>query len=933
MMKSPPLATIAAILLANFSVLQNAHAAEVLRTYTADITATAPDGDITFVHEPSGYTVAAHITAATEIWRTRYFPPGEIPDGQTIRIENPEIDGTAQTVTARECAVESIAQEELVANPGQHKIAGKLFRFRPGTVSASKSGQAAGDWTALDQGTSLGLETADGKRWKLKWTLVTPLAHALERGTARDLLPGRRAGITVADDGDGRGELRRATVEVWFPGAELRNAPGRCPVSGPSGITPAEMQSQMAAVRKQFAGMKDALAREMPVTMRVEPELALAGEPVKLDFRVLSAKAPNPKVSLYADYLHAGISHPQEITIPWQLTGTDAGLPVYTASLSLPSDKVGQYLVQWDCESGGDIPSYSRSYAICDSKSAVCVFVICGGEPSGPKAQFHRDFVPFDYWTDILHLPELSHGSAEGWAQQSRESRQFGDNPEFQITPGVDTEPADVQCMDVDAVKELATLLGYPERPISAWSYTLGNAGYREMEAAGGMTATCLCTENHIDGGMEINCWGKPERPYFMSNEDFRKPGPGGPEKLVAFSQLQRHTELAQHYLCDYGPEAASFGGNLLCATGHDRTYDELAFSRMLDAYNALFQMTQSQKAPYFICDCVQMDGARPGATEGNQLIIQYAIDKARKENVVFANTAGASEFYQRHYNATPETTCYFTDWWAGTHMNDKPDLFPDTMTMENGTFYALALANQILPESAYDYTTKWDYPDFGNETQPRRLHDPNSYLLPGKYDKFAATPRLVDTRPFQAARRDRMEDGALVVTISVDARKAERDLPLALWNVPREFRPGGDWFQASQGCRFVPIAAPYTGNLNGFLIADVTAGRNLFTLRIDSPARAAQVLDFKIGDGVRGKVIHRDRREMAYIWPGGPWPATLRLHLPPGKSAQAYVAPEGALQQCGAGESSIEIPQGEWMRVIGLSRDEILRFATAEHP
>jgi hypothetical protein len=204
--------------------------------------------------------------------------------------------------------------------------------------------------------------------------------------------------------------------------------------------------------------------------------------------------------------------------------------------------------------------------------------------------------------------------------------------------------------------------------------------------------------------------------------------------------------------------------------------------------------------------------------------------------------------------------------------------------------------------------------------------------LFPGKYDKFAATPRIVDTRPFTASRADRIESGSLVVTITVDAGKAQHNLPLALWNLPREFQRGDDWYHASDNCRFVPIVAPYTGDLNGFLIADVSEGHNVFTLRIRSPTRISQTLDFQIGDSLRGKIFTRDGRQMAYIWPTGPWGATLRLTLPAGKAAQVYVAPEGSLQQCEPGETTIEVPQEQWMRLVGLSRAEILQFASAEH-
>jgi len=204
--------------------------------------------------------------------------------------------------------------------------------------------------------------------------------------------------------------------------------------------------------------------------------------------------------------------------------------------------------------------------------------------------------------------------------------------------------------------------------------------------------------------------------------------------------------------------------------------------------------------------------------------------------------------------------------------------------------------------------------------------------MLPGKYDKFAATPCQMDTRGLEASRCDKNGKESLVVRLTVDASRPQENLPLALWNLPREYLEGTKWFQASENCRFVPVVAPYTGNLNGFLIAKVAKGRSEFTLKISSPKRELKDMDFQIGSGLRGKIFHRDGREMAYIWPTGPWGATLKLRLPAGKSVEAYVAPKGDRQQCAEGETSLQIPQNQWMRLVGLGREEILRFASAEY-
>jgi hypothetical protein len=259
----------------------------------------------------------------------------------------------------------------------------------------------------------------------------------------------------------------------------------------------------------------------------------------------------------------------------------------------------------------------------------------------------------------------------------------------------------------------------------------------------------------------------------------------------------------------------------------------------------------------------------------------------------------------------------------------DKPAGLVDSMSIENAKLYALALYGQLLPEDEYDYTTKWKIPDFGNETIPRRVGDPGARIIPGQFDKFAATPRIVDTRNYEVTRVDAEDGSALVITVKVDARDERKSLALSLWDIPREFMKGGSWFKASDGARFVPVLAPYTDNLNGFLIVDVKPGSNTFTLRIDSPERKPRSLDIDIGASLKGKVFARDGMTMAYVWNSLPWSSSLTLTLPEGKSAKVYVAPEGIEKNCGAGNSTFPIPQGQWLRIVGLSREEIRAFSS----
>ena len=100
--------------------------------------------------------------------------------------------------------------------------------------------------------------------------------------------------------------------------------------------------------------------------------------------------------------------------------------------------------------------------------------------------------------------------------------------------------------------------------------------------------------------------------------------------------------------------------------------------------------------------------------------------------------------------------------------------------------------------------------------------------------------------------------------------------------------------------------------------------GGNNFTVTIKTPARKLIPSTIKIGTSIEGRVFQRDGQTMAYLWPARPWNVTLVVSLPPGKTATAMIAPTSESKQLTLGPNRIEIPAGRWIRVIGLSADEL---------
>jgi hypothetical protein len=673
------------------------------------------------------------------------------------------------------------------------------------------------------------------------------------------------------------------------------------------------------------------LAKLMPVRMELTPELAKANEPITVRIRALANKTPNAKLEFYPNYLKTNRADKKELALTWRATGEkQAGLEVYTAELKLPDAGLGQHLVQWACDIGGDIDLFWRSYAVIDDSTSVCTFQI-NHLTKDLQEVLDQYALPHFYWSlQTLELKRWANPStpAKTWTEMSRRERQGSGHVESVLNYApwgefnVAADAPEVQAAGLRALQTLSSLQGF-ESAKSFWDYSMGTKTAALAQQLGFRSVTSLCTENHIDGATPINHTGRPERPYFVAPDDFRKSGPGGRDGIVGIAQIQRHTILARRFMCDYCIEP---GNQVLDAGGAGRgEWDEIAHSRTFDFFNGMFQMQQSQKVPFVIQQCAEFSGSRRGAAEGNRMMLHYTVDKLKRgEKVAVASARAVAEYYRRHYQQTPETTNFLQDYWTGFAGWQKPLAYPDVLEIENHLFTAMFVGGGILPEYHYDYTRPWNYPDFGNEGLPRK-RDGFGYPDPDNYDRFAWTPSTTDTRKMSAQRQDEQAGGKLVVRLTVQSDQARKQFPLGLWDLPRAWKAGEGWYSVNGG-RFVPMKVPYTGNLSGVLVADLRAGENRLTLAIDSPPRQPATLDMAAGN-LRGKVFERDGQSMAYVWPAVPWEVSFELTVPEGKSVQYYAAPKGERVDLPPGMHKLVIEKERWSRIVGLDY-QVLRQA-----
>lgn len=887
----------------------DAYGAGALREYDAWVTdLDIPGAVITVVHRATRYEAGLRVGEHTTLLRDREVPLEELPIGKTMRFWGSVSEDQSSIAVAGVRRSDADDTRSPLIDPPRNHVCGRLLR----------------------DGEGLCIDVA-GKRVAMRTDPRNFEAIFEESAALEDFAEGRACCVTYEDTETGA-LARRLQVRIALPAKEALPSPA-------SGVTADEVRETFAQATALCRAHETELACLAPVTMTVTPELARVGEEVTLRMEVLSEAAPRSDVELLPRHLATEMKDRDVVRLDWHAEGEHHGLKRYVAEAPLPAKAAGNYLLHWRCDAGGDCPEYWRNYGVVDDDSAVCLFLStshAAGNP-GPAPDFHRVHVPFEEWAGApLALGSVLQGNVAQWAAWSREFRQYGtrQNPHlfwpywlksWHEQANFQAEPPEVQRAVLEGYRELLPLLGFGDVDIVT-SYTMGSAFVKAARGLGYRTISSVCSgQNFMDGPMRINHFGAPERPYFMSREDFRKAGKGGPDGLVGMAQCQRNPFLTREFNCTYCLEPA-WNGFYNNGGGREEV-DDIWMSRQYDFFDAMLQNRLSQRGPYFFNVGIEFNGVYPGAAEGNRMLIEYAAEKARTVPLVFSTGPAVSAYFRRHYERTPESTCYLHDYFGGQTALDKFPGYPDIMEIEGDAFKSLLRAPDLLPIYHYDYERPWSYPDWGNEGLARNSH---GYLYPGLHDPFEVVPRILDTRQFEVHRDDANQPDRFVSRLTVQASVAQRNLVLALWNLPRAWQPGEDWYSVEGAARFVPIRAPFAANLNGLLVVDVSPGENTFTLTVETPERVPRRTTVHIGDTIEGRVFERDGVKMAYLWPTRPWGVTLRVALPEGACATVYVAPEGTQQQCVSGVNTFAIPSQQWMRLTGLDADAVEACCTA---
>jgi hypothetical protein len=393
-------------------------------------------------------------------------------------------------------------------------------------------------------------------------------------------------------------------------------------------------------------------------------------------------------------------------------------------------------------------------------------------------------------------------------------------------------------------------------------TYTPGNGLVAACRAAGIRYLTGFCAPTVIeDGGWAIAHYGSPLSPYFVSEQDFRKPeDPAGRADalLMASMELRNPLVCARHWSegpwCPLNAQAAD---RWLEPSDTPwpflRSAEDWIRQGELDGVQRFFHINLQ----YFFA----------GACRGHN---RRALEWLARQRDCGRLEIGGLRAWGRRLAAgggfVPQAT-----WWrgemAGMHVGNRPGFYPDTVVDESLARQAVFAEGEALPRRLYDYRPAWSCHPF----------------RPAGGD-----PASADTAGLEVAvEREDAGPGRVRVTVTVRNQGAARALPLALW--PALAGLAGP-FQVAAPARVLPHPA----GEDGLLLVERAwpAGTTTVSLEVAHHGAASGRHRRRWGALVEARTFTIDRRPCTVIALQAP--ARVLLGLRAARPALSGAAVEG---------------------------------------
>ena len=328
-------------------------------------------------------------------------------------------------------------------------------------------------------------------------------------------------------------------------------------------------------------------------------------------------------------------------------------------------------------------------------------------------AVVHANRVPVNYY---VNLGQVNDSTFRGYEQD------YGDavyphlmpNSLSPVDPAFACHDANWDSLDAETIEtRLRALDGFwRERGFAPLhgiaTYTPSNSLVAAMKRLGWRVLHSVVPEqNWSDGRWAINHWGMPNQPYYISDEDFRKPTVRRDRNVIAMSMNSYHL---------YMPHVTHWGDNVLSPSHFLRWHrtvesgpEPLRFGNFLRDYLAA---AEGREEPFFLIAGFEFGrtfGVR-SMTKHNRRGLELVLEAAKRHPVVFATGRDVALYYERHQLAQPEAVFTQRDYLAGTRIMDKPVNSGPSIGMEMHAYKAVFAHLEPLPFYHYDYLEPWHY-------------------------------------------------------------------------------------------------------------------------------------------------------------------------------------------------------------------------------
>ncbi len=381
-------------------------------------------------------------------------------------------------------------------------------------------------------------------------------------------------------------------------------------------------------------------------------------------------------------------------------------------------------------------------------------------------------------------------------------------------------------------------------------TYTTGNGLVSACRRKGVRYILGFCAPVVIeDGDWEISHYGSPLSPFFISDEDFRKPEAGERDDAVLMASM----ELRNPMVClNHWSEGPWCPLNALAADRWlEPSADPLPFLQIAEDW--LRQTELSGRPLFFHINLQYFFAGRCYAH--NRRALEWLAEQRDKGRLEIGGLQDWAARLKNNEGFQRQTT-YWRGEMMGSHVGHRPGCYPDVIVDENLAGQTIWQYPEALPRRRYDYRQRWDIPSF----QPDGS-SPASASFVEDHAKIELKQEIECERVFE---------------INLESADAKFPVPVAIWNAFEGWRaPFEVKLLSGKGTMCI---APHPSGSGGALL--IETGSNEVQVRVKGVRSTAPAGSRRWGSLVAAQTFHQNRRPYTVIAAQTPEPFLVEAHI-----------------------------------------------------